>query len=172
MDEIHQIVERWAQVTAELTAPGQPFETVSDTIRGDEMLVFGNRPSSLREILARSASFGDQDCVIFDDGTKITFAEFVQNAASVAAALADRGVGKGDRVAICASNCAGWLLSFWATLSLGAVNVAMNGWWTGPEMLNALELTTPKLLLGDTKRLSRLEVDPGLPVVNFDLDLE
>lgn len=170
LDEIRQIVERWAEVTAELTAPGAPFETEEATIRGERMLVFRNRPRSLRQVLADSAANGSKDCVIFDDGTKLTFAEFVQQAASVAAALADRGIGQGDRVAVSASNCAGWMLSFWATLSLGAVNVAMNGWWTGPEMVNALELTEPKLLLGDTKRLSRLDgATVDVPIVNFDV---
>ena len=76
----------------------------------------------------------------------------------MAAGLRDRhGVGDGDRVAICAANCPEWLLTFWAVASLDAVLVAMNGWWTGTEMRNALELTCPTLVIMDEKRRARLE---------------
>ena len=33
----------------------------------------------------------------------------------------------------------------WAAFSLGAVVVALNGWWTGAEMSHALELTSPQV---------------------------
>ena len=80
-------------------------------------------------------------------------------------------MGRGDRVAIAAANCAGYALAFWAATSLGAVTVALNGWWTGPEMAYGLQLTRPRVLLGDGRRLERLAgVDHGVPTVDFDED--
>ncbi len=46
----------------------------------------------------------------------------------------------------------------------------MNGWWTGAEMRNALELTDPKLLIMDEKRRTRLDVDPAVPVLLTERD--
>lgn len=166
-DALRQIVDRWAQVQAELTAPGAPYAVEPAVVRGEEMLVYRDRPRSMREILENARAFGDRDAVIFSDGTTFTFAQLVDEVAAVAAALAARGVGPGDRVAICGANSPGWLLSFWATAALGATTVAMNGWWTALEMRHALDLTEPALLLGDTRRLERLP-DPGVPVVDFD----
>jgi acyl-CoA synthetase (AMP-forming)/AMP-acid ligase II len=168
---LREIVERWAEIEAELTAPGGPFAVEEATVRGEQMLVYADRPRSMREILENSRRFGDRDGVIFSDGTSYSFAELGDEIAAVAAALRARGIGRGDRVAICGANSPGWLLSFWATAAIGATTVAMNGWWTEPEMRHALELTEPALLLGDTRRLERLP-DPGVPVIDFDVDFD
>ena len=49
-------------------------------------------------------------------------------------AARERGVGKGDRVAIGMRNYPEWVMAFWATQALGAVAVPLNAWWTAPEL--------------------------------------
>src|ERR1700761_6657340 len=121
-----------AQATADLTKPGQPFETTAEIVRGERMLVFAHRSRSLRDILESGAARGEADCYVFGDGRRITYAGMKREAASVAAPLQSRyDIGPGDRVAICAANCPEWIQLFWAVASLNAVLVAMNGWWTG-----------------------------------------
>ena len=71
-----------------------------------------------------------------------------------------------------AGACPEWILSFWAAASLGAVAVALNGWWSGEELRYALDDAKPKVLLGDGKRLSRLDPAPELPIVKFGADFE
>ena len=145
--ELAALIARYAEIDATLTSAGMPFEVQNEDVRGESMLVYVNRPTSLGEILAAASKHGDHPCFIFGDGTRLSFAEVVRDVRRVAAGLAGRGIGRGDRVAICAPNRLEWLLTFWATISMGAVVVAMNGWWTGTEMQNALELTDPKLLV-------------------------
>jgi long-chain acyl-CoA synthetase len=164
-------VDALRQATDALTAPGQRFEVKSEPVRGEQMLVFAERPRSLREVLESGAERGEADCYVFGDGSRISFAGMKRRASSVADALRDRyGIGPGDRVAICAANSAEWITLFWATAGLNAVLVAMNGWWTGLEMANALELAEPKLLVMDEKRLARLEIDPGVPTIVVERD--
>ena len=159
------------QATADLTRPGQPFETSTADVRGERMTVFTNRPRSLRDVLAAGAARGEADCYVFGDGRRISFAGMQRQAASVAAALQTRyGIGPGDRVAICAANCPEWIQLFWAVASLNAVLVAMNGWWTGVEMANGLTLTEPKLVVMDEKRRARLETDPGAPLLVIETE--
>jgi long-chain acyl-CoA synthetase len=155
-----------------LTAPGQPYEIVEETVLGEPVAVLRQRPRSLRQVLLNGcAAFGQEDCYVFDDGERITFAQLSGLVASVATSLRDRyGIGPGDRVAICAANCPEWLLTFWAVASLNAVVVAMNGWWTGVEMRNAVDLTEPSVLLMDEKRLARLDSDAGVPVILIERD--
>ena len=114
------------------------------------------RPRSLRDLLVEAtARFPDRDLYVWSDGRRSTFSGLVAEVAEVAAGLRDRyGVGKGDRVAVCAANCPEWLLTFWACARLDAVLVAMNGWWTGGEMRNAIDLTRPTLL-ADGREASR-----------------
>src|SRR5579872_4213299 len=157
--------------TASLVDAGQPFAVADEDVRGERMRVFTNRPRSLREVLASGAARGDADCYVFSDGTRISFRGIERQAASVAAALADRyRLQAGDRVAVCAANCPEWIQLFWGVASMRAVLVAMNGWWTGAEMHNALELSEPALVVMDEKRFARLDHDPGVPTLVIERD--
>ena len=63
------------------------------------------------------------------------------------------GVKKGDRVAVAMRNFPEWIISFAAIVSVGAVNVSFNAWWTEDEMKFALEDCGAKVLIGDQQRI-------------------
>jgi len=161
-----------------LQSPGSPFEVAREDVLGESMLVYRNRARSLRELLAASAVHGDKEYVVFSDGRRWTYRDHLRDVASVAAALRDRhGIGHGDHVAILAANTPEWILTYWATVSLGAVVIAMNGWWAEDEIRYGLELARPKLLFADRRRLERLAslgreagapARDGLAVVGFE----
>ena len=158
MNESNRAVIR-AEVRKQATGPGGLCELVREPVLGCELEVFKTRKRSLRELLAAS---GDREGVeyLVDHERRITYPEHVRLVASVAAALRDEyDVQKGDRVAILAANCAAWPIAFWATVSLGGVVAALNGWWTADEIEYGLSDSAPKLLIGDRKRLARLEGD-------------
>ncbi len=147
------------------------FEVASESVLGEVMPVFRERPRSLREVLTAAGRFGDADCYVFEGGRRFSHPQLRRQVAAVAATLRKRyGLGPGDRVAICAANCPEWLLTFWAAASTGIVIVAMNGWATGTEMRYALELSEPSLLIIDEKRLARMDGDPGVPTVVIEQD--
>ncbi|MFN8025432.1 MAG: class I adenylate-forming enzyme family protein [Acidimicrobiia bacterium] len=160
------------EADAALTAPGMPYEVVDDDVLGETMRVFRHRHANLRDqLLAGAEKYGDGDLYIWSDGRRQTFSGLIPEVAEVAAGLRDQyGVTKGDRVAICSANNPEWILTFWACASLGAVLVAMNGWWTGAEMRNAIELTEPTVLIVDEKRAARLDGDPGVPTIVIERD--
>jgi acyl-CoA synthetase (AMP-forming)/AMP-acid ligase II len=144
-------------VTAQLTGPGGPFEIVLEEVLGARLPVLKSRPRSLRELLAASAEHGDWEYLVHEE-RRITYAEHLQLVASTARGLSERyGIGKGDVVALLAANSPDWPLFFWASVSLGAVVASMNGWWSRNEIEYGLERTSPKLLVGDRRRLERLE---------------
>jgi len=164
-----------ADVDAMLTQPGGFFETATESVNGEDMTVIAGRMKSLREMLAASANHdgGNARYYVFDDGREATYAHNIARVASIAAALRDRhGIGHGDRVAILAANCPEWIETFWATVSLGAIAVAMNGWWIGDEIRHGLELTTPKLLVTDRRRFERLESHADMPTVVIEDQFE
>ncbi len=159
----------WQEIDTQLTGPGAPFEVVEETVLGETARVFRERAGNLREILVQSAQHCDAEYIVTED-RRITFAEHARVVASVAKGLEQRfGVGKGDRVAILAANCPEWIVSFWASLSLGAIPVGLNGWWAGDEIRYGLADSEPRVLIGDRKRLARLDgADPGVPVVEIE----
>jgi len=157
-----------ADVDAMLTQTGGFFETATEPVYGRQTTVIKNRMHSLREMLAASANHdgGNARYYVFDDGRESTFTDNIDRVASIAAGLRDRhGIGPGDRVAILAANCPEWIETFWATVSLGAIAVAMNGWWIGDEIRHGLDMTTPKLLVTDQLRFDRLESHADMPTV-------
>lgn len=161
------------EVRQELTGPGGPFEVVEERVLDAPMQVFKNRRRSLRELLAESAAQGDKEYLVFGD-RRISYAEHVPAVASLATALRERyGIGPGDRVAILAANGLGWPLCFWATVSLGGVVAALNGWWTPDEIAYGVSDSDPKLLIGDRKRLARArELGLDVPVIEIESELD
>lgn len=152
----------WEQAAVRLASPGSPFELVDEQVLGQPMKVFKNRAPSLRAALMSAEQFGDAEYMVFDGGGRWTYAELLRDVGSVATALRDEyGIGKGDTVAILAANSPEWVLTFWATVSLGGVVVAMNGWWAADEIRHGLDISEPKLLVADARRLERLEGKPS-----------
>jgi acyl-CoA synthetase (AMP-forming)/AMP-acid ligase II len=155
-----------------LLGPGAPLELVSEDVLGTTMPVFAQRRRNLRELLLSAAErLGDRPYLVFPE-RELSFEAVVDPVASVAAGLVDKyGIGKGDRVAIAAANCVEYALAFWAATCLGAVTVALNGWWTTTELTYGIEMTTPKVVFGDRRRLERLDgADLGVPMVAFEDD--
>jgi acyl-CoA synthetase (AMP-forming)/AMP-acid ligase II len=157
------------QVATVLMGPGAPFEITRETVNGFQYDVFAQRRRNLREALAAGIETHGDAVHVSTDTAEFTFNDLGRDVASMAAALRDRyGIGAGDRVAVASANGYEYLVTFWATVSLGAVLVALNGWWTEPEMRYGIGLTEPLVLLGDERRLDRLGAVDGLPTVRFE----
>src|SRR3954453_10801601 len=92
-----------AEVKAQLTGPGGPFEVVTEDVRGRPMQVYKDRMKALRQICEVSIGRGDQVFIVYGD-REITFHDFLTASNSVAAGLQEFGVGHGDRVAVLSQN--------------------------------------------------------------------
>ncbi|MEQ8663210.1 MAG: AMP-binding protein, partial [Gammaproteobacteria bacterium] len=66
-------------------------------------------------------------------------------------ALAAAGIGRGDRVGILAGNRAEWIISHFATLSLGAISVGLNTWATAHELAWQLAHAEVRLLIHEPR---------------------
>ncbi|MBV8559650.1 MAG: long-chain fatty acid--CoA ligase, partial [Acidimicrobiia bacterium] len=85
-----------AEATAVLTAPGQIFEVVDETVRGVPMKVWKNAPPSLRTVLEMSRGHGDKTFLVYED-ERWSFADVMRHVDALGSLLVDRyGVAKGD----------------------------------------------------------------------------
>jgi long-chain acyl-CoA synthetase len=164
-------VKSVAEIEAELIGPGGAFELGVEEVLGEPIKVFKNRNRSLREIVENSANHGDKEYIICE-GQRVTFRQHLARVSAVAHQLRHTyGVNPGDRVAILADNHPQWIITFWATVSIGAICAGLNGWWNKDEILHALEDAEPRLLLGDRKRLARIAgVELPFPVLCIEDD--
>ncbi|MEI8050636.1 MAG: AMP-binding protein [Actinomycetes bacterium] len=143
------------EATAALTAEGQMFEMGETTIRGVSTRTWKNAPESLRAVLERSRNHRDRDFIVYED-ERITFAQHFDLAATFAHRLVELGVSKGDRVAIAMRNLPEWIVAFWGTVSIGAIAVPINAWWTGEELSYGLADSGSIVVVVDTERLGRI----------------
>ena len=120
--------------------------------------------------LLRTAARDRPDAVFLREapGT-ITLHELDEHADRLAAGLAARGVGPGDRVAVALPNGAAWIGLLFATTRLGAVLVTLNVRYRGSELEHMLADSGARLVVtvpasGGTDLVALYaELEPALP---------
>jgi long-chain acyl-CoA synthetase len=153
-----------ADVHAQLTQPGSPFEIEVVDIEGRRTKTWKNAMPSIRAVLEASRAHGDASFIVYED-ERLTYAQHYASAAAFADTLVtDFGVRKGDRVAIAMRNFPEWPVAFFGAAATGAIVVPLNAWWTGPELEYGLTDSGTTVLVADGERMERLaEHIAGLP---------
>lgn len=142
-----------AQQTVLASGSGTPFELMEAEIGGVKMDVFKHSPPNLAVVLQNARTFGDATFIIYE-GEKWTFAQTMDQVDGLCHLLVDTyGIKKGDRVAVAMRNFPEWIMAFAAIISVGAINVSFNAWWTEDEMDFALQDSGAKVLIGDQQRI-------------------
>ncbi len=131
-----------------LTAPGGPFELIEEVVEGRKCRVFRHGPRTIADVYAEAAVHGDAVCVTGPTGT-LTYSELFAGAAALKAALAEAGLGKGERIAIAMRNRPEWVIAFVAVSALGATPVLINYRASASELTLALEDTQAKALIAE-----------------------
>jgi acyl-CoA synthetase (AMP-forming)/AMP-acid ligase II len=144
-----------AEAHARLTAPGAPFETVEMHIRGVAMRVWKHVPTTAAEAFAQARTHGDREFLVLD-GERVSFDAFARAALAVAHDLRERGLNKGDRVALVMRNLPEWPVVFMGALLAGAIAVPLNARWTATELAYALLDSGARFVFADGERLARL----------------
>jgi fatty-acyl-CoA synthase len=92
------------------------------------------RQHSVGDLLRRTARRYPDKLAIVDGEQRLTFAEFDAAVNRCAHALAERGLAKGDRLALLSHNCWQFAVVAFATARLGVVLVPVNFMLTAPEI--------------------------------------
>jgi steroid-24-oyl-CoA synthetase len=139
-----------------LTRAGDPFEVVTEEVRGVPTKVYKHRLRNLREIALVAPYRLETPHIVYGD-RRISFDDFLRGANSISRALGrDFGVAPGDRVAVLSANNPEWCLAFWGVVNSGGVLVGLNRWWKADEVLYGLENSGTKVLIADRSRFQRV----------------
>ncbi len=155
-----------APTVEELTGPGGRYEMARVPVNGVPTTIFKTAPLHLRELYQGSLEHANETFYVYED-ERYTFAEAWRIAERVMAGLHTLGVRPGDRVGISMRNYPEWVFAYMGITSMGAVAVAMNAWWTGEEMLYAIEDSGLRTLFVDRERLEHLS--PYLDELELDV---
>lgn len=139
-----------------LCQPGTPFEIIEREIRGINTKTWKNAPPSLRAVVEMTKAHGSNDYIVYGD-ERLTYAEHYKKVAALSQVLINEfGVKKGDRVALAMRNFPEWPVVFWSVVSIGAIIVPLNAWWTGEELQYGLTDSGASVLFADQERIERL----------------
>ena len=144
-----------AECRDRLTAPGGRFEMEDIAIAGVPTRVWKNAPVNLRLVAMVGKTHGDREFLIYE-GERVTYDSWFRAVAVLAHELRAKGVGKGDRVALAMRNLPEWPVAFFAAVTIGAICVPLNAWWTGEELAYGLQDSGTRLLICDAERWDRI----------------
>jgi acyl-CoA synthetase (AMP-forming)/AMP-acid ligase II len=145
------------------------FDLTEEEVLGVPMTVFRDRLKTMGELLDRSLQWADREYIV-DGDRRLTYGAHHAAVARVARHLVEQGVEKGDRVAILGRNSIEWVVTFWATVSIGAIAVGLNAWWAKDELDYALADCAPKLLIDDLSSITPLLDGPSVDRPTADID--
>ncbi|MDQ4095856.1 MAG: long-chain fatty acid--CoA ligase [Actinomycetota bacterium] len=101
-------------------------------------------------VRAAASSSGTKVALVYGEPAadrELTFEQIDAEVDRVARGLADRGVGRGERVVIAMPNVPHFVFAYFGALRAGAVAVPLNAMLSGPEITNVLEDAEPKIVL-------------------------
>lgn len=160
------------EAIAAVSGPGQPFETSEETLDGVSYRVFKNAPPTLKQYFDQLR--GDERTFIVYEDEEWTFNAVKDEIDALANALVNHfGVQVGDRVGIAMRNLPEWTIAFGAIVSIGAVSVSLNAWWTEDELDYAINDAGLSLLVADSDRVTRSQAScqrAGVPILGVRLD--
>ena len=107
-------------------------------------------------VFEHAADYGDKPALIDGPtGRSFSHAETARAVRRVAGGLAQRGIGRGDVVALCAPNAPEYAMAFHAVASLGAVCTTINPVYTVDELAFQLERAGARALVSGPDVLER-----------------
>ena len=128
--------------------------------------------ATVGRLFAATAALRPGRDALVEGGRTLSYAELDSRASRLAHVLLGRGVGRGDRVALMARNCIGYIEVELACARIGAIAVGMNWRFTADETAHCLDLTGPALTVASADYRETLE-SAGFPadlILGDDLD--
>ena len=161
--------DKLAAIMDALTAPGAPLETSTYQRYGVDLVTLKNAPPTMFHLMAHYCNEHKDKEFLVDGDIRMTFGEAFAASIAVGKALVARGVKMGDRVGIAARNSANWVVAYMGILNAGGCATLLNGWWTGEELADGIDLVECSLVLADRQRAARLDgIEHGAEIALFD----
>lgn len=144
------------QITAELMAPGSPFEVVGLARPDGDVKVFKNAPAHLSALFEAAHAHDDKEFAIHNE-QRLSYRTFLDQADNLAAWLVQNAeLQPGQSVAIVMRNSIEWLQAFVAITRAGGVAVLVNSRNDAKALVQSLEDTDCIFMICDGRRYDAL----------------
>lgn len=151
-----EIVKKIAEIAAQLSSPGVPWELETRVIDGAELRLYKNAPQTLSDLINVGREHGAKEFIVFND-ERWSFDDFFSRVDAIADVLQHRfSICKGDRVAIAMRNYPEWMVAYCAIALTGAIIVPLNSWSHADELMYGLKDAGAKMAFCDQRRLDQI----------------
>jgi len=122
--------------------------------------IAGEWPTFPEILKIQTERFGDRPYLteFTDDGKKVTFtySEAYQKIKTLADWLLEKGIKKGDKIAVSGKNSPQWALAYLSTFLASATVVPIDNGLHEPEVINLLNTAKPKIIFADDEKCEYL----------------
>ena len=133
------------------------FQYKIANVRGQQLKTFVNTPQNLVELLKYGKERRQWKEFLIYENDRISYDEFLVLVKKVANYLQqEMGVKKGQKIAVAMRNYPEYSILFMAIISIGAVIVFVNAWWTTEEMEYGFEDSGAKICFADEERVKTI----------------
>ncbi|MCL2792766.1 MAG: AMP-binding protein [Spirochaetaceae bacterium] len=134
----------------------------------------GDVPTVLELLLVSEARFGNKSCFtsFTPEKTVLTFSQAKNKIFEFAGALIDKGVKKGDLVALTGKNSIEWAVSYLAIIAAGGVVVPLDYQFCETEIENIIVFTDAKILIVDEEKYDAIGKTHGKEFIKLSLSKE
>ncbi|HYZ26894.1 MAG TPA: class I adenylate-forming enzyme family protein [Geminicoccaceae bacterium] len=141
--------------------PDDPLPAIRHELHFGDRLVrcFAERPQSLFGLLEAAVARDPDALALVAGPVRLTYRDLTGQAERLAAGLAARGVGPGDRLALLIGNRPEFLITICAAARLGAIAVPLGTREQAPGLRYMLENCGARLLIYDAELAARLPED-------------
>ncbi len=160
-------------IVGALTANGSMFPLSQVEDRGVTVPLIASAPPALPQYFAHFCGQHGAATFLVCGDERLSFADVYAHARAVAGALVEGyGMKPGDHIAIAARNAPAWIVLYMGILMAGGVAVLLNGWWTGHELAEGIDMSDTKVVFADPPRAKRLaEAKHAAQVETLDVGL-
>lgn len=144
-----------------------------DDFRGEGKIFKGQWPSLPQMLEVSAALYGEYPCFTdfeVKDGAAVkrtmTYNEVLSRVKRLSAWMTEKGIQKGERVAVTGKNSPEWAIVYLATLDAGAVIVPIDHGLHIEEMKNLIRVSNPRLLFSDEDKYEDFK---GIVLKSFEL---
>src|SRR5690606_35879761 len=135
----------------------------------ENVKVFKKRPKTIGEIIQRSSELqGDKLAVVTEDQS-LSYRELEDQSDAIAANLQNRGIAKGDRVAVVVGNRAEFPLLVLACAKIGAIMVPINVKLAEEELQYIFGHSKPSIIISEVEFFHKVEkANQGAAAVSLE----
>lgn len=139
-------------------------ETRDEAHYGDRVVrCFSERPASLMEMLYQAVQRNPDGEALVCGDQRMNYRQLSSVSGQLAAGLAKRGIGQGDRIALLLGNRIEFVLMLFAAARLGAITVPMSTREQAPGLAYMLEHCGAKLVVHEPELAALLPTAAALP---------